>query len=68
MTEILIHRSQSETPEIFLLLADDEASLACLKNPFLHLIMSQTNPVHTFITHLFTIPCNHSVLYYAGSY
>jgi len=68
MTEILIHLSHSEISEICLLVADDEASLACLKNPFLYLIMSQMNPVYTFITHLFTIPCNHSILYYAGTY
>ena len=67
-TEILIYLSHSEISEICLLVADDEASLACLKNPFLYLIMSQMNPVYTFITHLFTIPCNHSILYYAGTY
>jgi len=34
-----------------------KTSLPCLQNPFLYLIMSQMNPVHTFITRLFTIPC-----------
>jgi hypothetical protein len=56
-TEILIHLCHSEISEICLLVIDDEASVACLQNPFLYLIMSQMNPVHTFITHLFTIPC-----------
>ena len=68
MTEILIHLSHSEISETCLLVADDEASLAFLQNQSLYLIMRQMNPVHTFITHLFTIPCNHSILYYAGTY
>jgi len=46
---------------IFLPIVEDEASL-CSQNPLLYLIMSHMNPVHTFITHLFTIPCNHLIL------
>ena len=42
-------------------IVDDEASL-CLQNPLPYLIMSHMNPVHTFITHLFTIPCNNLIL------
>jgi len=67
-TEILICLSHSEISEICLLVVDNEVSLVCLQNPVFYLIMSQVNPVHTFITHLFTIPCNHSILYYAGTY
>ncbi len=33
---------------------EDEASLR-LQNPLLYLIISHINPVHTFLTHLFTI-------------
>ena len=46
---------------VFLPIADEEASLP-LQNPLLYLIISHMNPVHTFITHLFTIPCNHLIL------
>jgi hypothetical protein len=30
--------------------------------------MYHMNHVHTFITHLFTIPYNHLILLYAGTY
>jgi hypothetical protein len=40
---------------------EDEASLLRLQNPLLYLIMSHMNPVHIFITYLFTIPCNHLI-------
>jgi len=54
---MLIYLCHSEISGICLLVVDDVASLACLQNPFLYLIMGQMNPVHTFITHLFTISC-----------
>ena len=47
---------------ICLPVVEDEASLPSLQNPFLYLIISHINPVHTFITHLFMIPCNHLIL------
>ena len=40
----------------------DDASSLHLQNPLLYLIMSHMNPVHTFITHSFTITCNHLIL------
>ena len=43
----------------YLPVVEDEASLPCSQNPLPYLIMSNMNPVHTFITHLFTISCNH---------
>jgi len=45
----------------FLPAAEHEASLPHLQNPLLYPIMSHMNPVHIFITHLFTIPCNHLI-------
>jgi len=42
--------------------AEYGTSLPYLQNPLLYLIMSHMNPVHTFITHLFTISCNHMIL------
>jgi hypothetical protein len=47
--------------------AENEASLH-LQNSFPYLIMCHINPVHAFITHLFMIPCNHLILYYAETY
>jgi len=47
--------------KVFLLVVEDEASLH-LQNPLLYLIMSHMNTAHTFITQLFTIPCNHLIL------
>jgi len=47
----------------------EEASLPRLQNPFLYLIMSQMKQVHTFITHLFMIPCKVTCSsYYAVTY
>jgi len=40
------------------------SSLACMQNLLLDLIMTHMNPVHTFITHISMISCNH----YAGTY
>ena len=46
----------------YLTVVKDEASLPCLQNPLPYLIMSNMNPVHSFITHLFTISCTHPIL------
>jgi len=60
--EILTHLCNSEISECFVSpTAQDEASFSRLQNPLPYLIMSHTSPMHTFITDLFTIPCNHLI-------
>jgi hypothetical protein len=46
---------------VLLPVVEDETSLLRLQNALPYLIMSHMNLVHTFITYLFTIPCNHLI-------
>jgi len=46
---------------LFLPVVDDEAS-SHLQYSLLYLIMSHMNTVHTFVPHIYTIPCNQLIL------
>ena len=67
--KVLQHYYWNPDPSVILIsecgclpIVEDEASLPCMQNPLTYLNMTHMNPVHTFITNISTITCNHLFL------